>query len=74
MSGCPRASEPVSIWLRAETLLGVASERQAEDFAWGLLVDEREAEAAWALEPWEIADYFGIPEEVGRGRIQFRLW
>jgi hypothetical protein len=57
-----------------ETPLGVASERQAEDFAWGLLVDEREAQAAWALEPWEIADYFRIPEQVGRGRIQLRLW
>ena len=60
--------------MRAETLLGVASERQAEDFAWGLLVDEREAMTARVGEPWEIADHFGIPEEVGKGRIQFRLW
>ena len=31
------------LWLRAKTLLAVADERQAEDFAYGLLVDEEEA-------------------------------
>ena len=29
---------------------------------------------AGVTEPLEFADYFGIPEEVGRGRISLRLW
>ena len=69
-----RSAELLEVYLRAETLLGGSAERHAEDFAWGLLVDEHEPEAAWALESWEIANHFGIPEEVRRGRIQLGLW
>ena len=41
---------------------------------WGLLVDEREARAVKLTEPWELAEYFGVPEDAGAGRIQLRLW
>jgi Zn-dependent peptidase ImmA (M78 family) len=60
-----------TIWLQARTLLADRLERQAEDFAWGLLVDEEEARRLGLREPWEIAEHFGVPEEIVRGRLDY---
>ena len=42
-------------------------ELEAEGFAWALLVDEREAETMRFREPWQVAAFFRVPEEVVRG-------
>ncbi len=54
------------VWLRATTGLAASMERQAEEFAYGLLVDEVEGFEAGLLADWELAEYFGVPEEVVR--------
>ena len=53
-------------WLRANTGLATPMERQAEEFAYGLLIDVSEAAEAGMLEDWEVADFFGVPEELVR--------
>ena len=61
----PRASPREShIWLRANTLLAVSYEREAEDFAWGLLVDEDEILKERLPGVWDIASHFDVPEEM----------
>ena len=45
--------------------------RQAEQFAYGLLVDEEEAWREGLRTAQEIASYFGVPE--GMIRVQGRL-
>ena len=52
------------LWLRVKTRLGAADERQAEDFAFGLLVDEEEAEKRGTYSPWGMASLFGVPLEM----------
>ena len=59
------------LWLRAKTLLTTSDEREAEDFAYGLLVDESEALAQELITAGEIAEYFGVPVEMVR--VQGRL-
>lgn len=49
------------LWLRAHTMLAVGYEREAEDFAYGLLVDQHEAREAGLVEPWDVATLFGDP-------------
>ena len=58
-------------WLRARTLLATPFEREAEDFAYGLLVDAEEALAEGLATAGEFAEYFGVPEEMVR--VQGRL-
>lgn len=50
-------------WIRRHTDLGRGFEREAEDFAFGLLVDPREAAAEGCIHSWEVAEYFGVPDE-----------
>ena len=50
-----------AVWARAHTLLGNRLEREAEEFAYGLLVDEGEALAERLPTLAEVADHFGIP-------------
>ena len=50
-------------WLRVHTSLAVKDERQAEDFAYGLLVDEDEA-IFEGLATWEWREYFRVPDEL----------
>ena len=38
-------------------------EREADDFAHGLLIDFEEARKEGLAHSWEIAEYFGVPEE-----------
>lgn len=54
------------LWIRLHTGLAQRYEREAEDFACALLVDEREAEEAGLMESWEVAEHFGVPDEVLR--------
>ena len=57
--------------LRAISMLTQPYEGQAEDFAYGLLVDEEEAIAEGLNTVGEIAEYFGVPPEMVR--VQGRL-
>lgn len=50
------------LWMRSRTALASKLEREAEDFALGLLVDTDEATRAGVSSLWEAAEYFGVPE------------
>ena len=52
------------LWIRDHTSLGGIYEREAEDFARALLMDVDEAMAEGLSELWEVAEYFGVPEEL----------
>ena len=52
------------LWIRDHTRLGSLYEREAEDFARALLVDAQEAMEEGLNEPWEVAEHFGVPEEM----------
>ena len=52
------------LWMQDHTLLGHRVEREAEEFASALLVDEDEALEQGLVHPWEVAEYFGVPEEL----------
>ena len=49
------------LWLRAQSMLAIPYERQAEEFAYGLLVDEAEAATERLPTLAHVADYFGVP-------------
>ena len=59
------------LWLRAHTLLSDKLERQAETFAYNLLVNEAEILSEGLKTTPEIAAYFGIPAEMVQ--VQGRL-
>lgn len=50
-------------WIRRNTDLGRGFEREAEDFAFGFLVDPREAEEEGCVHSWQVAEHFGVPDE-----------
>jgi hypothetical protein len=52
------------LWIRDHTSLGSLYEREAEDFARALLMDVAEAMAEGLSELWEVAEHFGVPEEM----------
>ncbi len=52
------------LWMRDHTLLGHRVEREADEFAGALLMDGREALEQGIAHPWEVAEYFGVPEEM----------
>ena len=52
------------LWIRDHTSLGSLFEREAEDFARALLMDVREAMEEGLSELWEVAEHFGVPEEM----------
>ena len=52
------------LWMRMHTGLGGKVEREAEDFAHALLMDAREAVEEGLSETWEIAEHFGVPEDL----------
>ncbi|MCY3919276.1 MAG: ImmA/IrrE family metallo-endopeptidase [Chloroflexi bacterium] len=56
---------------RDHTDLPLPWEREAEDFAHALLIDEEEALAEGFVYAWEVAEHFGVPVEVVR--VQARL-
>ncbi len=53
-----------AIWLRARTLLSDKFERQAEDFAFHLLVDMEEARVEGLTDAAQIAERYGVPIEM----------
>ena len=58
-------------WMTRNTDLGLSFEREAEDFAFGLLVDPREAAAEGYVHSWEVAEHFGVPDERVRAYAPF---
>ena len=54
------------LWVYRKTMLGYKHEREANDFAHTLLMDGREAIKAGLTCSWEVAEYFGVPEEFVR--------
>ena len=67
------------VWLRAHTMLAIPYEREAEAFAYGLLVDEAEAVSELLSTPGEVAEHFGVPvhtlwENAPDAWVQARLF
>ncbi len=54
------------LWVYKHTMLGWKLEREANDFAHTLLMDGREAVKEGLTRSWEVADHFGVPEEMVR--------
>ena len=52
------------LWIRDHTSLGGLFEREAEEFARALLMDVREAMEEGLREVWEVAEHFGVPDEM----------
>ena len=50
--------------MRDHTLLGHRVEREADEFAGAVLMDGREALEQGISYPWEVAECFGVPEEM----------
>ena len=59
------------IELRDHTDLTDPWEREAEEFAHALLVDEEEALAAGFVYAWEVAEHFGVPAELVHVQARF---
>ena len=57
--------------LRAHTDLPRPWEREADEFAHALLVDEDEALEAGFVYAWEVAEHFGVPGEVVHVQSRF---
>ena len=54
------------LWVYRKTTLGSKLEREANDFAHTLLMDGTEAIRAGLTYSWEVAEYFGVPDEIVR--------
>lgn len=52
------------LWLRKHTSLAHKHEREAEEFAHTLLLDVNEVVERGLTHSWQVAEYFGVPEEV----------
>ena len=52
------------LWIRDHTSLVGRYEREAEDFALAMLVDQKEAGEERLRELWEVAEHFGVPQEL----------
>lgn len=52
------------VWARSATQLTTRYESQAEEFARALLIDEIEAIDQSIFDAWEVAEHFGVPEEL----------
>ena len=57
--------------LRAHTELPQPWEREADEFAHALLVDEEEALDAGFVYAWEVAEHFGVPPELVHVQARF---
>ena len=55
------------------TMLGWKLEREANDFAHALLTDGREATREGLTCTWEVAEHFGVPEEMVRLQVPMVL-
>ena len=61
------------LWIRRNTDLGHGFEREAKSFAFGLVVDPREAAAEGCVYSWEVAEHSGVPDERARARAPFAI-
>lgn len=61
------------LWINERTGLALRYEREAEDFADALLLDPHEAVEQGLTSSREVADYFGVPEEVIRLQAPMNL-
>ncbi len=61
------------LWTRKHTGLAHRYEREAEDFAHTLLLDVREVVERGLTNSWQVAEYFGVPEEVLRLQVPMML-
>ncbi len=52
--------------MRSKTNLGNRLEREADEHAEALLIHQAEAPDQGLSGAWEIAEYFGVPEEMVR--------
>lgn len=59
------------LWVYKHTMLGWKLEREANDFAHALLIDDLEAIEEGFTSSVEVAHFFGVPEEFVR--VQVRL-
>lgn len=59
------------LWFRdwQETSV-VKQEKEADEFAAHLLIPENELEKLGKPAAWEIAEYFGVPEEIAASRLR----
>ena len=60
-------------WIRFHTGVGHRFEREAEDFACSLLLDAGEAVDAGLTESWEVAEHFGVSDELVRLQAPMRM-
>ncbi len=61
------------VWTRRHTGLAHKYEREAEDFAHALLLDVHEVVQRGLTHSWQVADYFGVPEEVLSLQVPLKL-
>ena len=61
------------VWTRRHTGLAHKYEREAEDFAHTLLLDVHEVVERGLTHSWQVAEYFGVPEEVLRLQVPLKL-
>ena len=54
------------LWVYKHTRSGGRIEREAEDFTAALLMDVKEAVEAHLTEWWEVAEHFGVPDQMVR--------
>ena len=57
------------LWIHRRTDRVRAFERDADDFALGLLVDALEAGAEGLVHSWQLARHFGVPEVMVRVQV-----
>ncbi len=61
------------LWIRRHTGIANKFEREAEDFAHALLLDVDEVIERGFTHSWQVAEYFGVPEEVLRLQVPLNL-
>ena len=61
------------LWMRTYTGLANRLEREAEDFAYALLLDAREVANEGLTSVWEVAEHFGVPKELVALQVPLNL-
>ena len=61
------------LWIFKHTSFGGRIEREANDFACAMLMDVQEALEAHLTELWEVAEHFGVPDQMVRLQLPLLL-
>ena len=61
------------LWIFKHTSFGGRIEREANDFACVMLMDVQEALDAHLTESWEVAEHFGVPDQMVRLQLPLLL-